>query len=387
MIKLAKSAKLLRASAMQRSLNILNQGEYISFALGLPANEALPLNLLQKSAADYSDNCVMQYSPPLNNLKSQIKNLVRERGINCDEEEIFITTGAQQGINLLTRLLTDKEGCVVTEELVYPGFLQVIQSIGARVIAIPTNYKTGMDLDRLEATIKKSKIKPALIYIVVDGSNPLGVSLNLEHRKKLVSIAKEYDIPILEDDPYGFLYYEQQSYPALKALEKDYVCYIGSFSKIIAPALRVGWIIVPKHLLPKLSILKESSDVDTATFSQRIVSKFIEDNYLLSHFDKIRRLYKEKRDIMNYCIKKYLPTHTQYLVPKNGIYFWLEFSQTIDTKILFQKVLEKKVIIIPGSAFSALGTQIANNSIRLNFSFSSNSEIEEGIKRISQVKF
>lgn len=383
MIELAKSAKLLSPSAMQKFLNVANKEEYISFALGLPANEALPLTLLQESATHYNDNSVMQYSPPISKLKSQIKDLVKERGIHCNEEEIFITAGAQQGISLLTRLLTDKGSSVITAELVYPGFLQVAQSIGAKIIAIPSNYKTGINLDILEETIKESKIKPSLIYIVADGNNPLGVSLNLENRKRLVSIAKIYKIPILEDDPYGFLCYEQQQYPALKALEKDDICYIGSFSKIIAPALRVGWVIVPKHLISKLSILKEASDVDTATFSQRIVSKFIEDNYLASHLVKIQKLYKEKRDVMNSCIKRYLPDHTKFLIPESGIFFWLKFDKIINTEVLFRRALEKKVIIIPGNSFSALGNIVADNCLRLNFSFSSNDEIEEGIKRIS----
>ena len=383
MIKLSKTANLLTPSAMQKSLNIPNKHEYISFALGLPANEALPLNLLQDSAKNCNDNSHMQYSPPLQLLKSQIKRLVQERGINCEENEIFITSGAQQGISLLIRLLVDEDSSVLAEQLMYPGFLQAIQSVGAKVIGIPSDYRYGIKLDKLENAIKSLQKKPALIYIVSDGNNPLGLSLNLENRKKLVSIATKYEIPILEDDPYGLLFYEKEQTVALKSLTPENVCYIGSFSKIIAPALRVGWVIVPKYLLSKLSILKESSDIDMASFSQRIVSNFITNGHLVSHLALIRNLYKEKRDFMSDCIEKYLPSRTKYTIPENGIYVWLEFEEQVDTEKLFQKALDRKVIIIPGNSFSFGGERVANRCIRLNFSFPSKTQIEQGIKRIS----
>ena len=179
------------------------------------------------------------------------------------------------------------------------------------------------------------------------------------------------------------MFYGKEQYPALKALGTENVCYIGSFSKIIAPALRVGWVIVPKYLIPKLSILKESSDIDMGTFSQRIVSNFIKNGYLMPHLSFIRKLYKEKRDFMSKCIDKYLPSSMKYVIPENGIYFWLEFDKSIDAETLFQKALDQKVIIIPGNSFSSKGEKVASNCIRLNFSFSSADQIEEGIKRIA----
>lgn len=383
MIELSKVAKNITPSAMQRSLNIPNKHEYISFALGLPANEALPVQLLQASAAQNNDNSHMQYAPPLQLLKSQIKTLVQERGINCEEDEIFITSGAQQGISLLTRLLVDEGNSVITEELVYPGFLQAVQSIGAKIVTVPSSSKFGINLDKLDKLLSNFQQKPKLIYIVADGNNPSAVSLNLENRKQLIAIAKKYKVPILEDDPYGFLSYEKEQYPALKSLDSDNVFYIGSFSKIIAPGLRVGWVIAPKYLIPKLSILKESSDIDMAPFSQRIAMKFIENGYLPDHLSSIKKLYKEKRDFMQYCIKKYLPSSVKYCIPQNGIYFWLEFDKSVNAEALFKKALDKKVILIPGNSFSADGRKVADNCIRLNFSFPNLDQIEEGIKRIS----
>ena len=336
MIELGPSAKLLTEFAMQKSLNVPNKEEYISFALGLPANETIPVTLLQKGVLDYNNGSIMQYSPPLQKLKSQIKELVRQRGIKCDEEEIFITSGAQQGISLLAKLLHDKSRSIITEELVYPGFLQIAQSLEANIVTIPSNYETGIDLDMLEEKIKTATTKPSLIYIVADGNNPLSLSLNLPNRLRLVSIARKYGIPILEDDPYGFLCYHKEQLPSLKALERDYVCYIGSFSKTIAPSLRVGWVIAPKHIMPKLSMLKESSDIDTATFAQRMISRFIEHGHLEEHLVKIKELYKNKRDLMLSCIKKYLPTYTKCIVPQNGIFLWIELDSTVNTQSLFQ---------------------------------------------------
>jgi len=387
MIELGPSSRLLTKSAMQKSLNVQNQEEYISFALGLPANEAIPLTLIQRSANYYNNGSAIQYSPPLLKLKTQIKELVKQRGINCDEEEIFLTSGAQQGISLLTRLLHNKSRIIITEELVYPGFLQIAQSLEANIITISSCYHTGIDLNMLEEKIKASQTKPSLIYTVIDGNNPLSLSLSLKKRKKLVSIAKKYEIPILEDDPYGFLCYQQEQLPALKAIEQDYVCYIGSFSKVIAPALRVGWIIAPKYIIPKLSMLKESTDIDTATFSQRIIYKFIDGGYFEDHLTKVKDLYREKRDLMLSCIKTFLPPSTKCIVPQNGIFLWIELDNTIDTEKLFQEALKKKVIIIPGNAFAVpqkttKDKNIANNCIRLNFSFSNYEDIEEGVRRI-----
>jgi len=383
MTELSNIAKNITPSAMQIALNIPDKHKYISFALGLPANEALPLSLLKESAVLCDENSDMQYSPPLQLLKSQIKNLVKERGIHCEEDEIFLTAGAQQGISLLVRLLVNEGSQVIAEELVYPGFLQAIQSVRSSIITIPSDYMSGIRLYELENTIKNYYKKPALIYIVADGSNPLGVSLNLENRKKLVLISQKYQIPILEDDPYGLLYYGEKQYPALKSFGAEDVCYIGSFSKIIAPALRIGWIIAPKYLIPKLSVLKESSDIDMGTFSQRIASNFIKGNNLEDHLPFVRKLYKEKRDFMCKCIDKYLPPDIKYTIPENGIYLWLEFDKSVDTEVLFRKARDQKVIIIPGNSFSSRGEKVASNCIRLNFSFSSAEQIEEGIKRIA----
>ena len=383
MIELSNIAKNITPSAMQNSLNIPDKHKYISFALGLPANEALPLSLLKESAVLCNENSNMQYSPPSQLLKSQIKNLVKERGINCEEDEIFLTSGAQQGISLLVRLLVNEDSQVIAEELVYPGFLQAIQSVRSNIITVSSNYISGIRLNELEKTIKNSDKKPALIYVVADGSNPLGISLNLENRKKLILISQKYQIPILEDDPYGLLYYGEKQYPALKSFGAEDVCYIGSFSKIIAPALRIGWVIVPKYLIPKLSILKESSDIDMGTFSQKIASNFIKSNNITDHLSSVRKLYKEKRDLMSKCIDKYLLSSVRYVIPENGIYFWLEFDKSVDTEILFRKALDQKVIVIPGNSISSRNKKVASNCIRLNFSFSSAKQIEEGIKRIA----
>lgn len=383
MIELSNIARNITFSRIQKSLNIPNKHQYISFALGLPANEALPLTLLKESAFLCEDSSDMQYSPPLKLLKLQIKDLMKARGISCKEDEIFITSGAQQGISLLVRLLVDEGSSVIAEQLVYPGFLQAIQSVKSNIISISSDYVLGIKLDELEQKIIKSNKKPALIYIVADGNNPLGVSLNVENRKKLVLISQKYQIPILEDDPYGLLYYGEKQYPALKSLGMENVCYIGSFSKIIAPALRIGWVIVPKYLIPKLSMIKESSDIDMATFSQRIASHFIKSNHLEDHLSFIRNLYKEKRNFMSKCIDKYLPSSTKYMIPENGIYFWLEFDKSVDTEILFQKALDQKVIIIPGHSFSSGEKKVASHCIRLNFSFSTIDQIEEGVKRIA----
>ncbi len=382
MIKLSSLANDFEKSAMQKSLNIPNMEKYILFALGLPDKNYLPLDLLKDCMRQFENNIFLQYSPPLMQLKSQIKDLVKARGIACDETEIFLTSGAQQGISLMSKLLYEPNSKVLTEELVYPGFLQVAQSLSVNILTVKTNFGTGIDLKSLKAVISSHNHNISFLYLVPDGNNPTGSSMDLPARKELLKFAKKYDISIIEDDPYGLLNYGENNYPALKSMDSDNVCYLGSFSKVLAPSLRVGWIIAPKHIMSKLSILKESFDIDTSTFSQRLVSEFIKQGHFNSHIDILKKSYKEKRDLMCNLLKKYFGDQIKFYVPENGIFIWVQFVAGYDCEILFKKSLEKRVLIISGNSFAVSDSHYAKNCIRLNFSLSSLSEIETGVKKL-----
>src|SRR5438876_2694463 len=248
-VTLAGWAQAAHQSTIQQLLAVATQPGILSFALGLPAAELFPSAAYGRAAAHVlaTQPHALQYGMPCEPLKHTIVQLMARRGVVCRPEQIFLTNGAQQGMSLLSRLLLDSHALVLVEETVYSGILQAIEPLQPKLLTVPVDPETGMDLDAVEAYVG-SKHRPAFIYAISDGHNPLGVSLSLEKRRRLVELARRYGVPILEDDAYGFLCYDGESLPPLRALESDWVFYIGSFSKILAPALRTGWLIVPESL-------------------------------------------------------------------------------------------------------------------------------------------
>ena len=381
MIKLADWLQSIVPSDMQKSLSAFND-DFISFSLGLPAPELFPIEHLKETLECLENKDDLQYAPPSESLKSHIVKKMRERGVNCKESEIFLTSGAQQGMTLLTKLLLNPKDTIIMEEAVYPGFLQAVAPYQPDILTVKTDFKTGIDLEDLERLLKQGH-NPALLYMVTDGHNPLGISLSLEKRTLLVDLASKYGLPIIEDDAYGFLFYDDHI-PPLKAFNSDFVLYVGSFSKILAPSLRVGWLVVPEYLISKLSIIKESFDINMSTLSQRIVNSFIEKEYLEDHILKIRAEYKSRRNLLDESLEKYLSGSLSYTIPNSGFFTWVECPQNIDSRLLFKAALEEKVSFIPGAAFVRSNIEKYKNCIRLNFSFSNKTKIEEGVKRLSK---
>jgi 2-aminoadipate transaminase len=245
---------------------------------------------------------------PGEQIKQSVVQIMAQRGVICSPEQVFLTSGAQQGMSLLSRLLLDRHAPIVVEETIYSGILQAVEPLQPRILSVPTHPETGMDLDAVEAHLISGQ-RPAFMYAISDGHNPLGVSLSLEKRQRLVEIARRYGVPILEDDAYGFLCYDGEPLPPLRALEPDWVFYIGSFSKILAPALRVGWVILPEALVPVLSALKEGSDINTATFSQRTVAAYLEMGELsnTSCYNRGARLYGKQSNTAYHKVLSALP--------------------------------------------------------------------------------
>lgn len=374
--------KALEPSAIQNALHSTLNSDVISFSLGMPSENLFPILDYKRAMLDLWMPNSLQYSPPLENLKHQIAEHMKQRGVNCTSNQIFLTNGAQQAIQLLCRTLVDRNETVITDAATYPGFIQAAQSLDISLLTVPIDFTNGMDICFLENLCKSAK-KPKFIYTMSEGHNPLGISLSKEKRLKLTEIAQTYQIPIIEDDAYGFLNYQTVELP-LKAYNADWVFYVGSFSKILAPSARVGWIIAPEFLIEKLAILKESSDINTATFSQRIVSSFIERNDFTKHFFFLRNSYKEKRDKMVTALNKYLPELT-FTVPSSGFLIWGQLPSSIDTHQLFWHALKnEKVSFLPGSAFGPSFDKELKHCLRLSFSYCPLELIEIGVERLAK---
>jgi 2-aminoadipate transaminase len=384
--QLADWTRAIKPSALQEMLSAASRPNIISFALGLPAMELFPKNELAQAATQVlaNDPRALQYSPPFQPLKNHVVSLMAQRGVVCKQEQVFLTAGAQQGMNLLARLLLNQGGQVITEATIYTGFQQVIEPFQPEVLTVETEPQTGMDVEAVERLLKDGA-RPAFIYSITDGHNPFGVSMSIEKRNRLVQMARHYQVPIMEDDPYGFLHYGDEPLPPLRAMEEDWVFYVGSFSKVLAPALRVGWMIVPEALIPKLSIIKEASDIDTTTFTQRTISAYLDTGSIGDRLSMLRRENGMRRDTMLRALREQFPASARWNVPTSGLFIWVELPNEIDTGELLKSAIEKEqVAFIPGHAFSIGGSRHLAHCMRLNFSNSSPERIEEGIARLGR---
>jgi 2-aminoadipate transaminase len=382
--ELAGWARGLEQSALQQMLVATARPGITSFALGLPAVEFFPTAALASAAERVlSENAgALQYSPPLQSFKQHVRELMKWRGVICREEQIFLTAGAQQGMSLLSRLLLEPGGSVITEEFIYSGFQQVLEPFQPNVLTVSTDPETGMDVDAVEQYLNGG-VRPSFIYSITDGHNPLSVRLSSSKRTRLVELAEQYRVPIIEDDAYGFLCYENPL-PPLRALSDVSVFYVGSFSKILAPALRAGWLVVPEELILPLSVIKESSDIDAAPLSQRIVNAYLDTGELPAQIDMLRTQYRLKRDTTLRALAENFPDATRWTKPDCGFFVWVELPAAVDVDELFRRALEEEhVAFIPGHAFSV--NKKRSSGIRLNFSHPTTDRIEEGIPRLARV--
>lgn len=387
-VQLANWTSKMRQVSTQTMINIATQPDIISLSLGMPATEFFPTDGYTK-AADYvlaNNPHALQYGPPLPALKQHIVSLMARRGVSCREEQIFLTAGVQQATSFLTRLLLDKQSSVIVEELTYDGFFQAIEPIQPRILTVPTNSQTGIDVDAVEALLS-TQARPAFIYTISDGHNPLGISMSLEKRQHLTELARHYRVPILEDDAYGFLHYSESSLPPLKAFEPDWVFYMGTFSKILVPGLRVGWTIVPEYMIPFLTRIKEGSDINTATFAQRTIAAYMEMGGLDKHIDKLRLEYGLRRDTMMAALEKYFPSDARWYQPSHGLFVWIELPGEVDVENLLKRAIEQeKVAFMPGFVFEADELRHRSAScIRLTFANSSPEKINDGVARLARV--
>lgn len=356
----------------------------ISFALGLPAPELFPLDAYAAAAARVlRQPDALQYGTAWAPLKAQVARLMEGRGVRCAPEQVFLTGGAQQGLALLARLLLEEGGAVVCEELVYMGFQQVIEPYRPRILSVGSTLESGMDVDAVEAILEAGE-RPAFIYCITDGHNPLGVSLAADRRLRLVELARRHRVPIVEDDAYGALDYGSPL-PPLRALDDRWVLYVGSFSKMLAPGFRVGWVVAPPEMLPLLGCARDGMDIDTSSFAQRLVAAYLEGGGLPRHVEAVRAEYGARRDLMLSLVQRHFPEGTRWSVPRHGCLLWVELPEGRDAGELLGPALEAGVAYVPGSAFAVPGSRAGRGALRLNYSYPARTAIREGIERLGRV--
>ena len=369
---------------MQRALECALDPEVLPLALGLPATEFFPSQELAEAAAAVlrDDASTLQYGRPQSRLKQHVVDLMHRRGVKCTEDEIFLTSGAQQALSLLAQLLVRDHGDpVLVGSAVYPGFRQAVEPMQARLIPVRMDATHGIDLEEGERLIREWP-EPSFLYTMAVAYNPLGLTLNSEARRNLVGFAHRHRVAIVEDDVYGFLQYDGDPAPPLASLDREWVIYVGSFSKIIAPALRVGWIVCPRNLISSLSVLKEGSDINTGTVAQRVVCRYLDSTPLSRRIEDLQTRYGARRNAMQAALARRLAHRAQWQTPSAGFFFWVESDMLGDTQTLLPSAVRKGVTFVPGSAFSAPGSGLHRNAMRLSFSHCNPEAIDEGIGRI-----
>jgi 2-aminoadipate transaminase len=306
---------------------------------------------------------------------------MRGRGVQCDAENIFITNGNQHGLQILSRLFVNEGDTAVIEEAVFTGVQQITAGAGAHILTIPTDTSTGADMDALEAAFAQH---PQMAVLIPDFHNPLGVSLSAEKRQRAAELAGKYGVPLVEDDPYSALRFSGAMLPPIKAYDTSgFVFYLGSFSKMLAPALRLGWMIVPDELLAKITVIRESLDLESSTLTQRTVAEFLQRGYLVPHLDQMNRLNQERCAALLAALDTHLGDIASWTLPDGGLFTWVTLPENVNTWDMLPEAIANKVVYIPGAAFAVNGG--ATNAMRLNFSALPAEKFDEAISRLKQV--
>lgn len=381
----------MRSSVMRDLMAITARPEIISLAGGLPDTSTFPKDTFAQMMQEIAANNLaeaLQYGPTegFDDTKRHIVEVMAEEGMDADIEDMLVTTGGQQVIDLVTKTFVNPGDTIICEAPTYPGAIPVFSSYQADVIQIETD-SDGMRIDLLEqeiARLESEGRRPKFIYVVPTFQNPAGVTLSLKRRKKLVEIAREKELLILEDNPYGLLRFEGTELPPLYALDRDdFVLYLGTFSKILSPGIRLGWVVAPAPVLEKLNLGKQAADLCTSSLTQYLVQAYFELGDWKQYVGSVKEIYRTRRDAMLAALEEFFPPEAHWTTPKGGIFIWATLPDFLDTQDLLAKALRENVAFVPGSG--AYVDERGANSMRLNFSGSNESTIEEGIKRIGGV--
>ena len=391
--RFAQRTQRMRSSAVRELLKLTERPDIISFAGGLPAPDVFPVDQFQDSTCRLlkeHGTKALQYGTTegYRPLREMIARHSSRYGIVIEPENVLITSGSQQALDLIGKVFINPGDHVVVERPTYLGALQAWNAYQAEYINVRMD-EDGMVPEDLDAALRKG---PKFIYALPNFQNPSGVTLSLARRHELIRLADHYGAPIIEDDPYGQLRYEGDHLPSLVAIDAQAratdgapytgnIIYLSTFSKILAPGLRLAWIVAPAEVILKLVQAKQGADLHTSTFSQMLAHDVARGGFLDQHAKVIRATYGARRDAMLKALETHFPPEVTWTRPQGGLFLWATFPEYIDAADLLQAAVKEKVAFVPGTSFFADGT--GRNTARLNFSYCNEKTIEEGIYRLS----
>ena len=386
----AERTKVMRSSAMRDLMALTEREDVISLAGGLPDTSTFPPDsyaALMRTVAGDSCARALQYGPTegLARLKDCIVSVMHAESMVIDPDDVLVTTGGQQVIDLVCKTLVDPGDVVVAEAPTYPGAIPTFSAYQADVVQI-TMDREGMQVDEMQATLDQLEAagrRPKFIYTVPNFHNPAGVTMSLERRRRLVQIAAERELLILEDNPYGLLRYEGEPLPTLYSIDHEFVIYAGTFSKILSPGVRLGWAVAPPPILAKMQLGKQAADLCSSSISQYFVSAYFDAGPWDDYVRSLLEIYRRRRDVMLDSLAEHFPREAEWTHPQGGLFIWATMPDYIDTTDLLARALQEQVAFVPGRAAYMDGRGGA--SMRLNFSGVGEDRIREGIRRIGEV--
>lgn len=386
--RLARRMAHMTASEIREILKLTRKPGVISFAGGLPAPEFFPVDRMKAVAVRILEEggCdALQYSPTEGDfsLRKKIAGRMKMKfGATVGADEVLITSGSQQGLDLSGKMFLDEGDKILCESPTYLGAIQALRAYGPRFIEVPTDGE-GMIVSELEKRLSTGgRIK--MIYVNPDFQNPSGRTWSLERRREFMEIVTRHEIPVVEDNPYGELCFEGAPMPSIKSLDPaGLVIFLGTFSKILCPGLRIGWLAATPALVEKYVLVKQGADLHTSTFGQRQVAAYMEMYDLEEDIRRIREAYRKRRDAMARAMEREFPADIHFTRPSGGLFVWVELPEGLDARELLRKCLDRDVAFVPGGSFFPNGGR--ENTIRFNYSNMPEERIAEGIRRVAEV--
>lgn len=385
-VKFAHRMANLEASEIREILKVTQDPEIISFAGGLPAPELFPVKEISSIACELiatEGSKVLQYATTegLVPLREKIANRMNKLfQTNVSTEDILITNGSQQGLDLTGKIFINDGDVVLCESPSYLGAINALKAYSPKFMEVPTD-EMGIipeELEKILATTKNVK----LLYVIPEFQNPTGISWTLERRKAVVEIINKYDLPLIEDNPYGELRFEGETLPALFSLDKKgLVIFLGTFSKTFCPGLRIGWLVANKNILTQYITVKQSADLHTSILDQSLINGYMDKYSLDEHVQNICALYRERRDLLLQTLGEKMPKSVTFTHPNGGLFVWLTLPENVNSRDVFNKCIENKVAFVPGDAFYPTNQKF--NKMRVNFSNMPNERIIEGVGRMA----
>ena len=387
-LKFAKRMDNMKASEIRELLALTAKPDIISFAGGLPAPELFPVDQWKAAVnkvLDEKGRQALQYGPTEGYLplREQIVHRMNKVGVkDAKPDDFLILSGSQQGLDFMAKAFIDPGDQIIVESPTYLGALNAFKAYEPSFLDVELDAD-GMRMDILEERLKNND-RVKFIYVISDFQNPSGKTWTMERRKKLIELAKKYDVAILEDNPYGELRFEGEIQPSLKSLDTEgRVVFMGTFSKVFSPGVRLGWFCAAPDILDKFNKIKQGADLQSSTISQMELAQYLEDNDLEAHIAEIIKVYGKRKNVMVDAMTKYFPEGVTFTNPEGGLFLWVELPEYMNARDLAVKAIEQKVAYVPGGAF--FGNNVRENCFRCNYSCMSEEKIEEGVKRLADV--